>query len=73
LKYIYIYISRFKFFFKETQKLPLGRWKIEYGNSELIKQTLANHDNCGTCGTLESIAYEKIVKIPYKKIVTKKY
>lgn len=47
---------------KEVPNVPLGRWKIDYGNDEIIKQTLASHDHCGCCGTPENIKYEKILE-----------
>jgi len=57
-------ISKARLLFRETPKVPLGRWTINYDdNSELIKQTLASHDHCGACGTPENVVYEEIIKL----------
>ena len=49
-----------KFLPKEVPK-PLGRWKIEYCNTQLNQKVdLSNEDHCGPCG---QYGIDKSVKI----------
>ena len=35
-----------------SNKIPLGRWNIEYCNKKINRKVdLSNEDHCGPCGT----------------------
>lgn len=56
-----------------SEKLFLGRWNIAYGKPTMIKQTFANHDHCGCCGTPDMVSYKNILeKESFKKESLKK-
>jgi hypothetical protein len=60
-----------KLFPKELPK-PIGRWKIEYSNSQInTKIDLSNEDHCGPCGqyALTKIEFnnEEIKNVHLKK------
>jgi len=59
MKYIIIIIK--KIFSKELPK-PMGRWKIDQCNKQMItKIDLSNEDHCGPCGqyALNKIEFTK--------------
>jgi hypothetical protein len=44
-------LSFFRNFLPKDIQKPLGRWKIEYRNSQMnSKVDLSNEDHCGPCG-----------------------
>ena len=53
----------FKIFDYQFSPSLLGRWRINYGSDELLKQTMANHDHCGSCGAPDKISYDEIMRL----------